>query len=345
MDVSSDLAAGEVEFDKSKITHYIEHPVPVKPPTLENPAAAAQAKQVFLTPRERKKLRKIRRAEIQTKKQEDLMTGRRPPDPPKATLANMMRIYGQEAYQDPTRIEQLVREQMQQRLDKHEAHNAEHKLTPQQRTEKKLKKLPDNHNASTISVALYKIANVRSPLHRKKIDHLARDAALTGCLLMVVDSEVNVLVAEGSAKALRKLKGLMLRRIKWADALALTNADAAHSLKSGSTPAVSSASAIEGNVANNDEDEDDDDEDDEDDYDDDESDEDESEDEAAARRGTGGNTNLCSLVWEGILLKRQFRRFRFKLVSSEVEASAYMTRCKVPHYWNMAKNFSPALAD
>ena len=48
-------------------------------------------------------------------------------------MSNLMRVLGNEAVLDPTKVEATVREQMAKRLANHEKMNAERKLTPEQR--------------------------------------------------------------------------------------------------------------------------------------------------------------------------------------------------------------------
>lgn len=70
---------------------------------------------VFLTKQERKKLRRQNRREAWKEKQEKIRIGLEPPPEPKVKMSNMMRVLGQQAIQDPTKIEAHVREQMAKR--------------------------------------------------------------------------------------------------------------------------------------------------------------------------------------------------------------------------------------
>ena len=51
----------------------------------------------------------------------------------KVKMSNLMRVLGNEAVLDPTKVEATVREQMAKRLANHEKMNAERKLTPEQK--------------------------------------------------------------------------------------------------------------------------------------------------------------------------------------------------------------------
>ena len=183
----------------SGITHYVEHPVPEKKPSQDTGASAAS----FLTKDERKKLRRIRREEVQKEKQVKVMLGIEKPEEARATLTNMTRVYGSLAFEDPTKVDQMVRQQMKARLDKHTQANEERKLTPEQRREKKLEKLRRNESGE-VEVVVFKISDLSSPLHRKNIDHAARDGALSGVLIITPPGEgaCSLLVAEGAPRAI-----------------------------------------------------------------------------------------------------------------------------------------------
>lgn len=66
-----------------------------------------------------------------------------------------MRVLGQEAIQDPTKIEAKVRREMAQRQRQHELANEQRKLTPEERRAKILKKLKEDRETSN-EVAVFK---------------------------------------------------------------------------------------------------------------------------------------------------------------------------------------------
>lgn len=70
-------------------------------------------------------------------------------------MSNLMRVLGNEAIQDPTKIEAHVRQQMAKRLANHEKANAERKLTPEQRKEKIIKKLKEDVSCG-VNVQVYR---------------------------------------------------------------------------------------------------------------------------------------------------------------------------------------------
>ena len=69
------------------------------------------------------------------------------PPEPKMRISNLMRVLGTEAVADPTKMEAHVRAQMAKRQRAHEEANAARKLTPEQRSEKKTKKMAEDTSA------------------------------------------------------------------------------------------------------------------------------------------------------------------------------------------------------
>ncbi len=70
-------------------------------------------------------------------------------------MSNLMRVLGNEAVQDPTKVEAHVRAQMSKRLANHEKANAERKLTPEQRREKMVRKLKEDTSCG-VQVAVFR---------------------------------------------------------------------------------------------------------------------------------------------------------------------------------------------
>ena len=203
------------------ITHLIEHPIQMKPPA--EPVKPIPLP-VFLTKREKKKLRRQNRREAWKEKQEKIRLGLDAPPEPKVKMSNMMRVLGSQAVQDPTKIEAHVREQMAKRQKAHEQANASRKLTVEQKRQKKVKKVKEDTSLG-VSVAVYRILNLSNPAKKFKIEKNAKDLTMTG--VVVIYKNVNVIVVEGGPKQERKFKKLMLQRIKWSedDATAIKSTD------------------------------------------------------------------------------------------------------------------------
>lgn len=191
------------------VTHLVEHPIQLKPPNV--PEKAPQVP-VYLTKKERKKLRRQNRQENQKEVTEKIRLGLMPPPEPKVRMANLMRVLGTEAVQDPTKVEAHVRAQMAKRQRAHEEANAARKLTKEQRRSKKEKKLKEDTSLG-VHVSVYRLRDLTNPAKKFKIEANAKQLYMTGIVIM--HKECNVVAVEGGPKQQRKFRRLMLQRIKW----------------------------------------------------------------------------------------------------------------------------------
>ncbi|GFT09070.1 hypothetical protein TNCV_4105332 [Trichonephila clavipes] len=134
------------------VTALVEHPIQMK-----SPCDASQPVFIplYLTKKERKKLRRQNRREAWKEKQEKIRLGLEPPPEPKVRMSNLMRVLGNQAVQDPTKVEAHVREQMAKRQKAHEEANAARKLTAEQKREKKIRKLKED-TSTGVNVAVYR---------------------------------------------------------------------------------------------------------------------------------------------------------------------------------------------
>jgi hypothetical protein len=82
------------------------------------------------------------------------MMGLIPAPEPKFKLSNFMKVLGDQAVADPSKVELKVLQQMQQRVLNHEMRNQAAKLTPQERKEKKIKKIRED-TSKCVSVAVF----------------------------------------------------------------------------------------------------------------------------------------------------------------------------------------------
>lgn len=173
---------------------------------------------IFLTREERRKLRRQNRLAIQKELQEKQALGMIPPPPPKVKLANLMRVLGNEAIQDPTKMEQFVRAQVADRKRKHEATNEARKLTPEERRLKRLRKLCDAAGPGAIAVtssigvapaaknvyaAVYRVRDLNHPALKYKVETNARQLLMTG--VIVIHKDCNVVVVEGGTNIRTKI--------------------------------------------------------------------------------------------------------------------------------------------
>lgn len=192
----------------SKITSYIEHPVPIQPP---NEAPEPEPQPLKLTKKEQRKLRTQQRQAREKEKQEMIRQGLLEPPKPKVKLSNLVRVLGAEGTQDPTKIEKEVMAQMGERQQAHEDRNVARKLTPAERREKKMKKMFDPENG--LFLAVFKVRTLRNPQHKYKVNVNATENMLTGCVL--TGTTYSLIIIEGCAKSVVRYKKLMLKRIQW----------------------------------------------------------------------------------------------------------------------------------
>src|SRR5271170_1844500 len=203
-------SALKLEGDETKITLYIQHPIPIPPPT-----TGAPSRPVMMTAKEMAKARRIRRAEEQKDTRGKLLLGLIPPDPPKIKLSNLMKVLTSEAVKDPTAVERRVRKEVDARKNKHEQDNEARKLTKEERHVKEAEKRAADVLRTGLHCCLFRIANLSNPSHVFKIDQNARQLELTGIVIM--NPRTNIVVVEGGLPAIKKYKRLMMVRIDWTD--------------------------------------------------------------------------------------------------------------------------------
>ncbi|KAL1505948.1 hypothetical protein ABEB36_005391 [Hypothenemus hampei] len=201
---------GKIAIKHDSINNLVEHPTQIRCPT--DPIKPVYMP-VFLTKKERKKLRRQNRREMWKEEQEKIRLGLEPPPEPKLRISNLMRALGTEAVQDPTKIEAHVREQMAKRQKAHEDANAARKLTAEQKRDKKIKKLKEDTSLG-VKVAVFRVLHLHELAAKKfKVETNAKQLYMTGCVVLYPDC--CVVVVEGGPKQMKKYKRLMLNRIKW----------------------------------------------------------------------------------------------------------------------------------
>ncbi|CAI2348280.1 unnamed protein product [Caenorhabditis sp. 36 PRJEB53466] len=193
------------------VSELVEHPISMKPPT---EPLSQQYLKVYLTTKEKKKIRRQNRKEVLKEKTEKIRLGLEKAPEPKVKISNLMRVLGNEAVQDPTKMEAHVRKQMAERLQKHETLNAERKLTEDQKRAKKTKKLAED-TSTAVNVTVYRVKSLAHPSKKFKVETNAKQLQMSGAIMM--HKAQNVIVVEGGPKQQKFYKNLMLSRIKWSD--------------------------------------------------------------------------------------------------------------------------------
>ncbi|KAL7485728.1 hypothetical protein ACHAW6_011326 [Cyclotella cf. meneghiniana] len=296
----------------SKSHSLVQHPIPILTPAQKAAAEALKNKPptLHLTKAERKRHRKLRRAERLREQQDMQAAGLIPPPEPRLTLSNYMKVLGDQAVLDPSKMEAKVMEQIHQRKLKHERMNDERKLTKEQKAAKHARKLAEDTSAS-VKVALFWVRDMSHPYHRAKVDLNAQQNNITGGVLECdqpgksEDDKLVLVVAEGGEKAIKRYVRLMTVRMRWRG---------------------------------------------EDFYEEEEEEEEElmvGEDEgengeqkqAKQERKKFNPNNCCELIWTGMAVKRSFHTFMFQSAQNMTVARKIMEAKGVAHYWDMCVGF------
>ena len=198
-----------LEYKFPFVTSLIEHPIQVDAPNKPKNIPMAP---VMLTTRERKKLKRQIKKEQEQERQEKIQFGLLPKPEPKVRISNLMRVLGNEAVADPTKMEAHVRAQMAQRQRAHEATNESRKLKPNERIAKKARKYEEDLT-NGVQIAVFRVLSLANPAHKFKVEASAEKFQFTGCLLLFRD--FSLVVVEGGPKGIRKYKHLLISRIKW----------------------------------------------------------------------------------------------------------------------------------
>ncbi|KAI3883296.1 hypothetical protein MKX03_003440 [Papaver bracteatum] len=206
--ISSDrINSAKLKTEKNTI--YVDHPLSPAEPSPPPPQS------FMLTKKERKKLSTENRLAKEKDKQEMIRQGLLQPPKSKVKMSNLMIVLTSEAAQDPTRLEMKIRSEAAERQQAHIDRNIARKLTPAERSEKRLKKLFDDPKKLEKIVSVYKINDISHPQTRRKVYDIAQENRLTGCL--VITEDFTVVVVEGGNKSIKRYGKLMLERIKWAE--------------------------------------------------------------------------------------------------------------------------------
>eukprot|EP00922_Rhytidocystis_sp_ex-Travisia-forbesii_P008704 GHVS01012741.1.p1 GENE.GHVS01012741.1~~GHVS01012741.1.p1 ORF type:complete len:650 (+),score=141.83 GHVS01012741.1:137-1951(+) len=292
-------------LDTAKITRYVEHPIPIVPFPSDDMASAPK---MYLTKVERKKLRRRRRQEKEREKQDQVRMGLIPAAPPKVKLSNLMRVLGDSAVADPSRVEREVRLQMEQRIKAHETRNQMRKLEPQVKRVKKAAKWKQDASGD-FQVVVFSVKTLANKRHLYKIDVNASQMHLTGCCVICPNVDCNIVVVEGSGRAVKRFKRLMLHRIRWED----KDEEEAEEEEEEEPEEPQSHNLMES-------------------------------DELDVKLPTP-QSQFCNLVWEGTLRRRNFSTWKIHPCKAEPEARLLLKANKAEHYWDAVRKHRDAILD
>lgn len=196
----------------SKTAALVQHIVPIQPPHAKDKPNVEPT--LYLTKKELKRQRKLRRQEKQRELQDLQAAGLVPPPEPRLTLRNFIRVLGDQAYVDPSQMEQKVLEQVEARQRAHLERNERNKLTKEQRAAKLARKLKEDTTGS-VHVALFYVKDMSHPYHRTKVDLNAQQFNITGGVLECEQPQLSCVICEGGPKSIKKYIRLMTVRMKW----------------------------------------------------------------------------------------------------------------------------------
>lgn len=201
----------KLDTTDSIITVYIQHPVALEPPSQQ---LLIVQKPLPLTSREAAKVRRQRRMENLKEEQAKIRLGLVPAPPPKVKLGNLMRVLGEEAVRDPTKVEAQVREQVAAREKAHLDMNEDRKLTKEQQHAKLASKQAQDV-AKGVHISVYRVDNLSNGRHRFKINKNAEQHSLVG--LCLISPNFSLVIVEGGVHSIAAYKKLMLNRIDWTE--------------------------------------------------------------------------------------------------------------------------------
>ncbi|KAI3404722.2 PRP3 [Candida oxycetoniae] len=202
-----------LDNEEQPITCYIQHPVLLEP-IWEQTTSHNAPIPMFLTAKEKKRMRKNDRQIRHKEKQDRIKLGLDPPPPPKVKLSNLMTVLTNEAIKDPTAVENKVRKQVEERLQKHLRDNEARKLTSEQKRAKIFAR-QEKDIANGVYTTIFKINSLDNPSHFYKVDINAKQGNLFGICLK--NPKFNLVVVEGGEKSMKHYKKLLMNRIKWSE--------------------------------------------------------------------------------------------------------------------------------
>jgi len=311
---------------------------------------------MYLTKKERKKLRRVAREEKEQTKRDMQMMGLAPAAEPKFKLSNFMKILGDTALANPTAVEKKVLEKVKQRQLSHEIRNLSNKLVGRDQTEKKLRKFKtekgsigagaaDGNSAVDADgegchVAVFRVGSLASNKHRYQLDVSANQFCLAGIALTPAAPDFplgaggegatlpepvqvgsSLVVMEGGAKGVTKFTRLLTVRMDWS----ILPQEKAPGTAAG---AVAVAVAEDGGAGGMDVD---------------------GEPAAAAVAAASGATPYapratapvvprwrgCELLWSGIASKHSYQQFRFQEFQTPAAARRTLESKGLQHYWDL----------
>ena len=98
-----EFKVNEDQFNTKKITHYVQHPIPLKNQDFEK--IKSMTVPIMLTDKERKRLKKLKKAERVKERHEKISLGLMPAPEPRLKMSSFMRAVTAQAVADPSKVE------------------------------------------------------------------------------------------------------------------------------------------------------------------------------------------------------------------------------------------------
>ena len=204
-------------LDLEEITSLVVHPTPFSFQEEPDPPHTT-----YLTAAERRRLRRLRRLERQRERLRaeqhggllgpgggGLLAAPRHTGAPRVTLRNYLRIFAQEAIQDPSAVEFQVRASVAARAAAAQATSQAGALTPGERRRKRLAKR--RADALRTRRAIFRFARTLRAYAVLQLQRAVSDWGARGA--MVVSPHWTILVIEGGPRSVRFMANLLFRRL------------------------------------------------------------------------------------------------------------------------------------
>lgn len=284
---------GDLSILNCKTYKFIQHPMAVKALGED----VVQPMTMYLTKKERKRIRRQNREERERERRDMQMIGLIKAPEPKFKLSNFMKILGDQAVADPSKVEQRVMQQVHERQLKHEMKNLSAKLTSAEKREKFRRKMTED-TSKQVHVAVFRVRDLSSARHKFKVDVNAQQFNLSGAVLMCEKIGNNLIVVEGGLKGIKKFIRLMLHRINWDAVEADENDD----------DEVEHENVDQIDIE---------------------------EDVHKILKKSSGVVNRCDLLWQGLVARKSFHAFRFQECRTDLAAKKVLEAKNLSHYWDL----------
>lgn len=205
------------EDNNDQITlRYVLHP---KLPQVVEPNVIPK---LYLTNKERKKLRRNKREQERKEKELKIKIGLLPKPEPKVKLSNMMNVAeNNHNINDPTQWEKTVKDQINARKMKHLQTNQERsemakQLRNEQSNEDSIKNTIENGTTDN-SCKVYQFNKLINPSIRYKLNMNSKQLHLRGFCLRIGDNGPGIIIILGKNKFVRKMDKLIMNRLPWTE--------------------------------------------------------------------------------------------------------------------------------